>query len=139
MRIDHVVLWVADPMRSLEFYAQVLGLDGLRVAEFRAGAVMFPSVRISAETILDLMPVAGASQLGSHRVAEGSAGNKLNHLCLAMGRAEYQGLRARLEAAGVAVPVTMTDSFGARGLAPETLYFADPDGNVIEARYDDVD
>jgi hypothetical protein len=29
----------------------------------------------------------------------------------------------------------MEKSFGARGLAPETFYFPDPDGNVIEARY----
>jgi glyoxylase I family protein len=29
----------------------------------------------------------------------------------------------------------MTQSFGARGFAPEAFYFADPDGNVLEARY----
>ena len=29
----------------------------------------------------------------------------------------------------------MKSSFGARGLAPHTFYFGDPDGNVLEARY----
>lgn len=52
----------------------------------------------------------------------------------------YEALRARLDAAGIAVPVTMKDSFGARGHAPEAFYFADPDGNVLEARwYADAD
>ena len=31
----------------------------------------------------------------------------------------------------------MKQSFGARGLAPQTFYFGDPDGNVLEARYYD--
>jgi hypothetical protein len=29
----------------------------------------------------------------------------------------------------------MTNSFGARGLAPEAFYFLDPDNSVIEARH----
>ena len=67
--------------------------------------------------------------------AAGSAGNKVNHLCLAFEREEYDALRARLAEAGVPPPFTMKDSFGARGQAPEAFYFADPDGNVLEARY----
>ena len=137
MRIDHVVLWVADPLRSLDFYAGVLELEPLRVAEFRAGTVPFPSVRVSADAILDLFPLQTAQTLSAAKVAANSTGHRLNHVCLAMGRTAYEALRARLEAHGVAVPVTMTDLFGARGLAREAVYFADPDGNVIEARYYD--
>jgi catechol-2,3-dioxygenase len=29
----------------------------------------------------------------------------------------------------------MNRTYGARGWAPEAFYFADPDGNVIEARH----
>lgn len=137
IRLDHVVLWVEDPLRSLEFYEGVLGLEPLRTAEFRAGTVLFPSVRVSAETILDLFPMATAKTISAANVAESSVGNRLNHVCLAMDRAEYEALRARLDARGIPVPVTMTDSFGARGSAPQAMYFADPDGNVIEARYYD--
>lgn len=135
MFLDHIVLWVADPMRSLDFYQRVVGLSGVRVEEFEAGKVMFPSVRISEHAILDLMSMKAAPVLNSFPGAAGSAGNKVNHVCLAMTKAEYDALRARLEANGIAVPHTMKDSFGAQGQAPEAIYFGDPDGNVIEARY----
>ena len=138
IRIDHVVLWVDDPLRSVEFYQGVLGLAAVRLDEFRAGTAPFPSVRVSPETILDLFPLRTAQQLNAQHVAEDSAGNRLHHVCLAMSRAEYEALRARLDAHGVAVPVTMKDSSGAMGSAPEAIYFADPDGNVIEARYYDT-
>jgi hypothetical protein len=36
-KLDHVVLWVADPLRSLEFYEQVVGLAPVRADEFREG------------------------------------------------------------------------------------------------------
>lgn len=135
MRLDHVVLWVDDPRRSLEFYVGVLGLEGVRVDEFEAGRCMFPSVRVSGDSILDLMPANAAPVMNSFPGAAGSAGNKVNHVCLALDRAEYDALRARLEQHGIAVPHTMRDSFGARGDAPEAFYFADPDGNILEARY----
>lgn len=138
MHVDHLVLWVEDPLRSVEFYERVLGFAGVRVEEFRAGKAPFPSVRIGAETILDLMALATAPRLNALPGAAGSAGNKVNHLCLAMTRAEYQSLRARLGAEGVAIPITMTSSFGAQGFAPEAFYFADPDGNVLEARFYDA-
>ena len=135
VRFDHVVFWVLDPLRSVEFYERVLGLAGVRVEEFKAGKAPFPSVRLSADAIIDLMSLAAAPMLNALPGAEGSAGNKVNHVCLAMSRDEFVALRERLDAQGIAVPVTMKDSFGARGLAPEAIYFADPDGNVIEARY----
>ena len=135
VRVDHVVLWVEEPLRSVEFYEDILGFPGLRVEEFREGKVAFPSVRLSEDSIVDLMPLRMAGFLTSMQGAAGSAGNKVNHLCLSMTKEEYTALRGRLEARGVAMPVTMKDSFGARGHAPEAFYFGDPDGNVLEARY----
>lgn len=135
LSVDHVVFWVADPLRSVEFYEQVLGCTGVRVDEFRAGKAPFPSVRLSPSSMIDLMPIERAAMANAIPGAAGSAGNKVNHLCLAMDPPAFAALRERLAARGVAVPVTMKDSFGARGSAPESFYFADPDGNVIEARY----
>lgn len=135
MRIDHIVFWVADPLRSVEFYERVLLAKGERVDEFEAGKAPFPSVRISDDAIIDLMPMKAAAMLNALPGAAGSAGNKVNHVCLAMTRAECTELRGRLEAEGIAIPITMKDSFGARGRAPEAFYFADPDGNVLEARW----
>ena len=47
-KLDHVVLWVADPLRSLEFYENVVGLAPVRADEFREGKAPFPSVRVSS-------------------------------------------------------------------------------------------
>jgi catechol 2,3-dioxygenase-like lactoylglutathione lyase family enzyme len=136
VRVDHIVFWVEDPLRSVEFYESALGFPGVRVEEFREGKVGFPSVRISSDTIIDLMPKMMAPFLNGMPGTEGSAGNKVNHFCLAMGKSEYTELHARLAARGV-VAMTMTSSFGAQGTAPEAFYFTDPDGNVLEARYYD--
>jgi glyoxylase I family protein len=137
LRVDHLVFWVADPLRSVEFYELLLKTKGVRVDEFRDGKAPFPSVRLSAETLIDLMPLKMAPMLNALPGAAGSAGNKVNHLCLSMSRVGYDALLERLKANDIAVPITMKDSFGAQGEAPEAFYFADPDGNVIEARYYD--
>lgn len=52
---DHLVLNTADVERSLAFYTGPLGLEPVRVEEWRAGRVPFPSVRVSADTIIDLV------------------------------------------------------------------------------------
>jgi catechol 2,3-dioxygenase-like lactoylglutathione lyase family enzyme len=138
--LDHVVLWVADPVQSAQFFVDVVGLTAVRLDEFRAGAVMFPSVRLSDETILDLMPKAMAPALDAmgtrlSPLTAASAGHLVNHVCLAMSEADYRALRERLEARGINTSVTMQNSFGARGNAPNAFYFHDPDGNVFEARH----
>ena len=124
LRIDHVVLEVSDPERSAAFYAEVLGLAPVRLEEFRAGAVRFPSLRVDADTLLDLFP----SGLWS-----GPSPRNPNHLCLATSTAELAEVKARLQARGV--PLTRTDdhNFGARGFG-RSIYFDDPDGISIEVR-----
>lgn len=129
------MLWVDDPLRSLDFYQGVLGLPGVRVEEFRAGDAPFPSVRVSPDSLIDLMPCSAAPALNAARGARGSAGHPVNHVCLALGQADYDDLRRRLDVAGVETLSMLRSSFGARGLAPEAFYFPDPDGNVLEARY----
>lgn len=133
--LDHIVLWVSDPIRAVRFYEDVLGLEPLRLAEFRAGEVPFPSVRVTGETIIDLMPMTMAESANSTPGMEGSAGHPVSHLCLSLSRERFEALRAELGGRGIAILQTMKDSFGARGHAPETFYFADPDGNVLEARH----
>jgi catechol 2,3-dioxygenase-like lactoylglutathione lyase family enzyme len=128
MRLDHIVLWTKDPRAAIDFYSTVVGLTALRYDEFEAGEAPFPSVRVSEDSIIDLMPV---------ELAQGGNDHPVNHVCLALSRSEYDALDRRLHAAGVEISLRLTHSYGARGWAPETYYFADPDGNVIEARYYD--
>jgi len=133
MRIDHVVVWVEDPLQALSFYCDVLGLPGVRVEEFRAGTAPFPSVRVCEDSILDLMPRVGAPFVNELTQVAGSAGHPLNHVCFALSGPELAALRGRLDAAGVPIAGETPRSFGALGYA-RAFYFRDPDGNVLEAR-----
>src|ERR1700755_1094318 len=63
---DHLVLNVGDVERSLAFYCGVLGLEPVRVERWRAGEVPFPSVRVSGETIIDLVAMPRASANVDH-------------------------------------------------------------------------
>jgi glyoxylase I family protein len=122
---------------ALDFYSRVVGLTPVRSGEFAAGEAPFPSVRVSEDSIIDLMPLQMADGLGSVAGAEGSAGHPVNHVCLAVSKPEYDALDRRLQAEGVETSARMNHTFGARGWAPHAYYFADPDGNVVEARYYD--
>ncbi|MEU9985829.1 VOC family protein [Streptomyces sp. NPDC048045] len=134
-RLDHVVLWVSDPVAAADFYESVVGLEPLRVAEFSEGEVSFPSVRVNEETILDLAPRSLAERMNMLPGSADSAGHPVNHVCLSLPSAGFDALLARLETRGVPMTDIGHDSFGARGKAMRNFYFRDPDGNVLEARH----
>ncbi len=131
--LDHLVLVTDDPDRSLDFYCGVLGLEGDRVEEWRAGEVPFPSVRIDATTIIDLFPASmahgdnGASTPEADRVAR----QRLDHFCITI---EPTDLQALADSGRVEVVRGPQDGlFGAQGNAT-SLYIADPDGVTVELR-----
>ncbi|UUU34695.1 VOC family protein [Streptomyces sp. CA-210063] len=134
-RLDHVVLWVREPIAAADFYEKAVGLEPVRVTEYAAGQAPFPSVRLNDETILDLMPLTVAENMKMVPGAADSAGHPVNHVCLAMPGHAFDELRARLEERAVPVSDFSYDSFGARGMARRSFYFRDPDGNVFEARH----
>lgn len=119
---DHLVLNVADIERSLAFYTGPLGLEPVRVAEWRAGEAPFPSVRVSPTTIIDLVETAPG---------ERPAGANVDHICLVVEPLDWQqvvdsGVFTVLEGPG--------ERYGARGTAV-SLYVRDPDGNTVELRW----
>ncbi|MFD8422979.1 VOC family protein [Streptomyces sp. NPDC059466] len=134
-RLDHVVLWVRDPVASADFYERSVGLEPLRVTEYAAGKESFPSVRLNEDTIFDLAPLPLAEYMNMVPGGAASAGHPVNHVCLSLGADEFDALRTRLEEASVPVSGFSYDSFGARGMAKRSFYFRDPDGNVFEARH----
>lgn len=134
-RLDHVVLWVRDPVAAAGFYEEAVGLEPLRVAEFAAGKVSFPSVRLNDETVFDLAPFSLAERMTMVPGAAESAGHPVNHVCLSLTGDDFEALRARLEEQAVPVSGYSYDAFGARGAARRSFYFRDPDGNVFEARH----
>ncbi|MYX27395.1 VOC family protein [Streptomyces sp. SID8381] len=136
-RLDHVVLWVRDPVAAARFYERAVGLEPVGVEEFGAGKVSFPSVRVNEETILDLAPLDLAPRMNMLPGAAGSAGHPVNHVCLSLPAEAFDALRTRLQEHDAPVSDFSHDSSGARGNARRSFYFRDPDGNVFEARHYD--
>jgi catechol 2,3-dioxygenase-like lactoylglutathione lyase family enzyme len=119
--LDHVVLVVADVERSLAWYTDELGGRPVRAEEWRAGEVLFPSVRLDAGTIIDL-------------VQGDRSGQNVDHVCLEIEPADLDSVAASGRFDVVGGPAQL---FGARGMGTG-LYVRDPDGNVIELRYYDA-
>src|SRR3954464_2686642 len=76
---DHLVFVVADVERSLEWYCGFLGLEGVRVDEWRAGQAPFPSVRISEGAIIDFV---GRAADGAAGAGAGAGAANVDHICL---------------------------------------------------------
>ncbi len=114
---DHLVLRTTDVERSLAFYTGMLGLEPVRVAEWRAGEVGFPSARVNAETILDFF-------------AADAAAPPLDHFCLVVEPLDW----AAEIAAGLEVVRGPVISSGAQGDGT-SVYVRDPDGNIVEVRH----
>ena len=118
---DHLVLTVADVRRSLDFYVDRLGLAPERVEAWERGEVFFPSVRIDATTIIDL--------LGPDARRAGVEHGNVDHLCLVVDDDVDELART----GGFDVVDGPDERWGAQGVA-RSLYVRDPDGNVVELR-----
>jgi catechol 2,3-dioxygenase-like lactoylglutathione lyase family enzyme len=127
--VDHLVLLVADVERSVAWYVDELGLAPERLEEWRDGKVFFPSVRISATSIIDIL----ARGAGGPR-SDGQRGEKnVDHFCLVVDDDVTELARSgRFEV--VDGPDTR---WGAQGDAT-SIYVKDPDGNVVELRRYDL-
>lgn len=113
------MLTVSDVERSLAWYTGLLGLEGVRVDEWRNGDVPFPSVRVSPGCIIDLFAGDGSS-----------TGGNLDHFCLVATRADVDATAADERFTVVDGP---GPRFGARGEG-WSVYVVDPDGNTVEIR-----
>jgi catechol 2,3-dioxygenase-like lactoylglutathione lyase family enzyme len=120
IELDHIVLNVADVERSLRFYCEELGLPGVRVDEWRRQEVFFPSVRVNAGTLLDLLQLP-------------RSGENIDHFCLVVAPIDFEALKASGRFEIVDGP---DRRFGARGDGT-SLYIRDPDRNLVELRYYD--
>ena len=130
MFLDHIVLNVDDMSAMIHFYTTVLALQPERLNEFYAETVPFPSVRINEATIIDLFP----RQLWMKPGGRQKGFSNLNHFCLAMSLPAWKALGTRLDAGAIALVEGPVERWGARG-AGISIYFRDPEGNLIEARY----
>jgi catechol 2,3-dioxygenase-like lactoylglutathione lyase family enzyme len=113
--LDHIVLKCRDVEASIAFYCDQLGLEPERVDEWRRGEALFPSVRVTPTTIIDLF---GGEPDGSN----------LDHLCLVFEGDTLEALQERFPDGRRGDRL-----FGAQGLA-SSLYIRDPDDNTVELR-----
>ncbi len=118
--IDHAVLTVRDPDRAGEFYARVLDMEPVTFGAGRR-ALRFGRQKINLQSL---------GQETRNHACIGSG-----DLCLVTSWSSAEVL-SRLAREGIRVvegPVTKTGALG-----PITsIYFNDPDGNLIEvSRYD---
>lgn len=115
--IDHIVLDVADVERSAAWYHERLGLEVLRLDEWRRKQVSFVSLRISDTTIIDLLE-------------RPPTGENMNHVALLVEGVDIDELAAAGE---LEIESGPADLFGAQGDG-RGLYTRDPDGHLVELR-----
>jgi len=120
LALDHLVLVVADVERTLDWYERYAGLEPIRVEEWRREEVFFPSLRVNADTIIDVLP--GRAEGSDER-------GHLDHVCFVVSAAD----RAALAADPALEVVDEGVRYGARGDG-DSIYVRDPDGLLVEFR-----
>eukprot|EP00877_Chromochloris_zofingiensis_P002852 jgi/Chrzof1/12568/UNPLg00521.t1 len=130
VNVDHIVLRVKDPLASVDWYRQHLGLQPLRTQEYKDGKVPFPSVRITPTFLIDFMK---RETLEQHEPVQ----RNQDHFCLVVDATDMEEVRRTLEAEGVPAEKQfdgfIVTRFGAQGTAM-SIYVRDPDDNVVELR-----
>ena len=118
LRIDHVVLTVADVDRTLEFYVRVLGMTAVSFGEGRR-ALAFGDQK------LNLHQAGREFDPKARRPTPGAV-----DVCFTTD-IPLDVVAAHLRAESVVIEHGPVDKIGARS-ALRSLYFRDPDGNLIE-------
>jgi catechol 2,3-dioxygenase-like lactoylglutathione lyase family enzyme len=127
---DHIVLNVQDDEAMIAFYSEVLQLPTERLEEYRTGDVQFASLRLNADTIIDLFP----KKLWQKTAPQGEGRENLNHFCIAVTKADWEALIERLGARSIPIERGPVRLWGAQGMGT-SIYFRDPEKNLIEARH----
>jgi len=115
--LDHLVLRVRDLAASIAFYKAVLGarverqLQTPRIVQLRIG-----------ESLLDLVPGRTST----------SNNPNLDHFAVRVANFDAAALTRRLSRHGIE-PGEVRERYGSEGYGP-SIYFPDPDGNVIEVK-----
>jgi catechol 2,3-dioxygenase-like lactoylglutathione lyase family enzyme len=123
--LDHVALTVADVERTLDFYRRTLGAEVLYEDLWRAGKIPVVILQV------------GASRLSIHEAAMPAAPHAAAptpgsaDLCFRWD-GPLEVAAAALAAAGVAIELGPVPRPAADGSPGASLYFRDPDGNLLE-------
>ena len=121
--LDHLVVNTRDVEQAVTFYRDVLGMEILRLDEFRQGKVGFVSARVSPEIIIDIRPSASGETVTPN----------MDHFCLVLGPTDMRQLHTELKAKGVKVEDEVRPAWGAQGYGQQFKLW-DLEGNKIELR-----
>ncbi|MPZ14444.1 MAG: hypothetical protein GEU73_08475 [Chloroflexi bacterium] len=109
--IDHLVLYTSDLVRARRFYT---GLLGMEVAHENERQCFLHCGNGQQIALFD----AKASGV------EFRPNSEMNHVAMRLEAGQYEGVKARLEAEGIAVSGRTGD--------PHCMYFRDPDGHRLQ-------
>lgn len=118
-RIDHFVLTVRDIDKTCEFYTRVLGMTVHEFGPLKRKALHFGTNKIN------LHPAGREYEPKAAQPVPGSG-----DFCLVT-TTPLHVVAAHLEAQGIAIEEGPAPRTGALG-AIQSLYFRDPDGNLVE-------
>lgn len=124
LRMDHIVFNVEDMDKVLDFYTKILNLKTERLEEFRQGKVTFPSLRINADTLIDLFPAKKPITVDTN----------FDHFCLVIEKEDFEKFTENLKKYNVTIERGPSQNWGAHGNAI-SIYFRDPEKRLIEVRY----
>ncbi len=128
VEMDHIVLRCRDVDASLRFYNEVLGMEILRLDDFKAGNVRFPSARLNADTIIDFFPSPDQPPIGKDGI------KNQDHFCMVIESQDMEALKSQCLSLGIEVQQGPGTRWGAHGNGT-SLYIYDPDDNVVELRH----
>lgn len=125
-KLDHVVLRVADIEKSIHFYRDILGCPEKRRKE-EAGLYQYQA----GASMIDLVPLDSPGGKASG-YGPPDKGRNMEHFALTVDAFDEDALRDYLGSHGI-TPTKSGRRFGAEGYGP-SIYFEDPDGNVVELK-----
>lgn len=115
--IDHIVIPVSDIDKSLRFYTEVLGME--TDTSNQRFAVKFGNQKINLHVgKAQFLPAAKHPTFGS------------TDICL-LAKGDIEEIKAEVESKGIEIEIGIVQRQGAQG-AIRSIYFRDPDGNLIE-------
>ena len=119
--IDHIVIPVSDIDKSLHFYTEVLGMEA--DTSNQRFAVKFGNQKINLHVgKAQFLPAAKHPAFGSADICLLTEGN-------------IEEIKVEVESKGIEIEVGIVQRQGAQG-AIRSIYFRDPDGNLIEVSRD---
>ena len=123
--LDHLAITVADVDRTLRFYERVLGAESLYEELFREGRIPVAMLQVGGSR-LSVHPAAKPAAPHARVPTAGSA-----DVCFRFD-GPIADAKAMLEDAGVDVVLGPVPRPAADGAMGQSVYFTDPDGNLLE-------